>query len=87
MYVRQVGEDYVIANIDGEGTVKIMCDAKGEGFKVFDTLRLKYRTTDLVQESGSFTSTAGNPDSYDQVLTKVVSIRKSNPKMGEPLFG
>ena len=87
VYVAQVGEDYVIADIDGEGRVKIMCDAKGQGFEVFDTLKLEYRKTDLVVEEGSFTSIAGNPDSYGQELTKAVSIRKSKPTLGEPLYG
>ncbi len=87
IYVSQVGEDYVIADIDGEGTVKVMCDAKGEGFEVFDTLKLKYRKADLVPEGGTFTSLVGNPDFYDQVLTKVVSIRESIPWLGEPLYG
>ena len=87
VYVAQVGEDYVIADIDGEGRVKIMCDAEGKGFEVFDTLKLTYRKSDLAVEEGTFTSLAGNTDAYDRVLTKAVSIRESIPVLGEPLYG
>ena len=87
IYVSQVGEDYVIADIDGEGRVKIMCDAEGKGFEVFDTLKLTYRKSDLAVEEGTFTSFAGNPDAYDRVLTKAVAIRESIPVLGEPLYG
>lgn len=87
VYVAQVGDDYVIGDIGGEGTVKVMCDAKEEGFEVFDTLRIQYREADLVAEGGTFTSVVGNPATYDKVLTAVVSVRESRPQWGEPLYG
>ena len=87
IYVSHVGEDYVIADMDVGGMVKIMCDAKGEGFEVFDTLKVKYRTSDLLEKDGTYTAISGNPATYQYELVNVISIRKSKPALGEPLYG
>ena len=87
VYVSCVGDGYVIGGINGKGTVKILCDTQGKDFSLFDTLRVEYCTSDLVQEEGTYTAVTGNPASYEWVLNKVDSIRESDPAKGEPVYG
>ena len=86
VYVDTIGEDYITGTIEGKGNVKILCDP-GENVELFDTLKIKYRASDLVQESGTYTAITGNPAEYEWVLNKVESIRQSKPGLGEPLIG
>lgn len=88
IYVSQVCENYIIGgSSEIEGDMMIMCDAKGEGFQVFDTLKVKYRASDLLEKEGTYTAISGNPAIYQYELTNVISIRKSKPALGEPLYG
>ncbi len=73
--VSQVGDDYVVGYLEGEGTVKVMCDAKGEGFMPNDCLEIHYRVSKLEEVDSS-----GNHVSYDYVLAKAISIRKIQPE-------
>ena len=86
VYVDYIGEDHVVGAIEGKGKVKILCDP-GEDVELFDTLRIQYRASDLVQESGTYTAITGNPAEYEWVLNKVESIRQSKPGLGEPVYG
>ena len=87
VYVSYVGDGYVIGGINDKGTVKILCDTQGKDFSLFDTLRVEYCTSNLVQESGTYTAITGNPAEYEWVLNKVESIRQSKPGLGEPVYG
>lgn len=71
--VSQVGEDYVIGHMEGEGTVKVMCDARGEGYEVDDVLKIHYRVSKLKE-----TDSTDNPVSYDFVLTEAIAISEES---------
>ena len=87
VYVSYVGDGYVIGHINGKGEVKVLCDTQGKDFALYDTLRVEYCTSDLVQKKGAYTAVTGNPAEYEWVLNKVESIRQSKPEWGEPLIG
>ena len=87
VYVSYVGDGYVVGDINGMGKIKIVCDTQGKGFELFDTLRVDYRVSNLVQKKGIYTAITGNPDTYGWVLNRVESIRQSDPAKGEPVYG
>ena len=70
--ISQVGEDYVIGYLEGEGQVKVMCDAQGEGYQVGDALEIHYRVSKLKEVDDRKIS-----ESYDHVLTSAISIREA----------
>ena len=87
VYVSYVGDGYVIGHVNGKGEVKVLCDTQGKDFALFDTLRVEYCTSDLVQKKGIYTAVTGNPALYEWVLNKVESIRHSDPAKDEPVYG
>ena len=88
VYVSYIGEDCLVGHIDGkDGEVKILCDPKDAGVALFDTVKVRYRVSDMVAESGTYTALTGNPAEYRWVLNRVESIRHSKPELGEPLIG
>ena len=87
VYVSYVGDGYVIGHVNGKGEVKVLCDTQGKDFALYDTLRVEYCTSDLVQKKGIYTAVTGNPALYEWVLNKVESIRHSDPAKDEPVYG
>lgn len=83
IYVTAFGDDWIYGN-----DTKIFC-GKDHGYHVFNTVKVEYFKTDVVEENGTVTvNQFGDPyeDSYNKIIKKVVFSRISEPDEGEPVF-
>ena len=85
VYVLAYGDDWIYGN----HTI-IFC-GENHGYDIFNTVKVVYYKTDLVEEHNTITvdQLGGKPreEYYDNVIKKVVFSRVSKPEAGEPIIG
>lgn len=83
IYVTALGDDWIYGN-----DTKVIC-GKDHGYKMYNTVKVEYYKSDMVEEHG--TVTVNIPDhtfnsSYNKIIKKVVYTAISKPEKGEPVF-
>lgn len=87
-YVSYVSEEGFVADIGEYDRVFVKYANADESIHIFDTVVVKFDADDIKEISGTYTDNiTGNPSSYSYVLENVKSVRQSNPKIGEPIYG
>ena len=81
------GDDWIYGN-----DTKVIC-GKDHGYDVFNTVKVEYYKTDLVEEHGTVTGNYfGDPNAsvynypYNRIIRKTVFSRVAKPEAGEPVF-
>ena len=83
IYVEAFGDDWIYGNDS-----KVFCGS-GHGYDIFNTVKVEYYKTDVVEEQGTVACNQfGDPyeSTYNKIIKKVVFSRVSKPEEGEPVF-
>lgn len=83
IYVEAFGDDWIYGN-----DTKVFC-GPNHGYNVFNTVKVEYYKTDVVEEQGTVTCDQfGDPyeSEYNRIIKKVVCSRVTRPEDDEPVF-
>ena len=86
-YVSYVTTNGFAAHINDIGCVFIEHKNANKQIELFDTVIVKYHTSDLTEDNGSYIGVAGEKETYSYRIKNPKSVRLADPSKGEPVFG